>query len=57
MVTHADAKTPKEIDSRVVVGRGGDSIVERIHARDDGLVPSHRRNISRSLDRAERGRR
>ena len=37
MVTNADAKTPKEIDSIVVVARRGDSIVERIHGR--GVEP------------------
>ncbi len=95
MVTNADAKTPKEIDSIVVVARRGDSIVERIHGRgvepervvetaktalteaprgaltdrppdrdgigfhqgNDGLVPSHRTNLSRLPDRAECGRR
>jgi hypothetical protein len=37
MVTYAGAKTPKEIDSIVVVARKGDSIVELIHAR--GVEP------------------
>jgi hypothetical protein len=33
MVTNADPKTPKDIDSVVVLARKGDSIVELIHGR------------------------
>ncbi len=37
LITFADAKTPKEIDSIAVLARKGDSIVELLHAR--GIDP------------------